>query len=181
MKSMNDVAMGMHYLGERGLIHRVCHTTSITANQDSSLFQDLAASNVLVDKDRRCKVSDFGLLREVPKDDRVYVSQGDGSSPLRWMAPESITDNIFSTASDVWSFGVLQWEMYFPDQTPYPDMTTRQMVVKVTGGYRLATPRGSPPLIARIMRACWLQNPKDRPTFLRISNLLVRRDRLDIF
>ena len=145
------------------------------------LIQDLAARNVLVDREKRCKVADFGLLREVPKEEEcVYVSKGDGNSPLRWMAPESITENIFSPASDVWSYGILQWEMFYPNKSPYPDMTTTQMIARVTTGYRLAIPDGCPPLVASIMRACWHHNPKDRPPFLRISNLLIRRDRLPI-
>ena len=120
MKCMSDVAMGMHYLCEKGLIHRVRYYHK----EFSKLYvtmQDLAARNVLVDKNRTCKVSDFGLLREVPKDESIYVSQGGGQSPLRWMAPESISDNIFSEASDVWSYGVLQWEMFNPNKNPYHD------------------------------------------------------------
>jgi tRNA A-37 threonylcarbamoyl transferase component Bud32 len=161
MKCMTDVAMGMHYLSERGLIHR-----------------DLAARNVLVDENKTCKVSDFGLLREVPRDKRVYVSQNDGQSPLRWMAPESITDNIFSPATDVWSYGILQWEMFFPHRNPYHDMDNTQMVAKVSCGYRMAIPRGCPPLVVKIMRACWEHDPKERPNFLLISNLLTRREQI---
>ena len=125
-------------------------------------------------------MSDFGLLREVPKDKSVYVSRGDGRSPLRWMAPESITDNIFSAASDVWSYGILQWEMFFPGKPPYPEMQTAKMIVKVASGYRMPTPRGCPPLVAKIMRACWQHYPNERPTFLLISNLLNSRDRLSL-
>ena len=131
-----------------------------------------------MDENKTCKVSDFGLLREVPKDKNVYVSQSKGQSPLRWMAPESITDNIFTPASDVWSYGILQWEMFFPDKTPYHNMENAQMTAKVSSGYRMAIPRGCPPLVARIMRACWAHDPNDRPTFLLISDLLNRRDRL---
>ena len=108
-----------------------------------TLIQDLAARNVLVDSEKRCKVADFGLLREVPKEEEcVYVSKKDGNSPLRWMAPESITDNIFSPASDVWSYGILQWEMFYLNKNPYPDMNTMQMIARVTTGYRLAIPDG---------------------------------------
>ena len=127
-----------------------------------------------------CKVSDFGLLREVPKDKNVYVSQNEGQSPLRWMAPESINDNIFSSASDVWSYGILQWEMFFPDRNPYHNMQTTQMVAKVSRGYRMPIPRGCPSLAAKIMRACWAHNPKERPTFLQISNLLAQRHKLAV-
>ena len=134
-------------------------------------FQDLAARNVLVDKDTTCKVSDFGLLREVPRDNSIYVSTTRGPSPLRWMAPESINDRVFSPASDVWSYGILQWEMFFPNKIPYPDMIDTQMVVKVSSGYRMSIPRVCPSLAAKIMRACWQKNPRDRPSFRLISNL----------
>ena len=126
-----------------------------------------------------CKVSDFGLLRGIPKDEEVYVSQSGGQSPLRWMAPESISDNIFSEASDVWSYGVLQWEMFNPDKNPYHDLQTAQMVAMVAGGYRLPIPRHCPTLAAKIMKGCWDQNPAKRPTFLLISQLLASRDRIE--
>ena len=142
------------------------------------MLQDLAARNVLVDEKRICKVSDFGLLREVTEDSGVYVSQSEGQSPLRWMPPESIGNKIFSEASDVWSYGVLQWEMFNPDKNPYHDLQTAQMIIMVAGGYRMPTPRGCPELARRIMRACWEHDPKDRPTFLRISTILSARDRL---
>ena len=124
------------------------------------LLKDLAARNVLVDKNKTCKVSDFGLLREVSKDMDIYVSQSQDESPVRWMAPESIVDNIFSSASDVWSYGILQWEMFHPNKTPYYDLQTSQMVAKVTAGYRMDIPKRCPPLAAKIMNGCWAHNPK---------------------
>ena len=138
-------------------------------------FQDLAARNVLVDENQTCKVSDFGLLREVPKEISVYISQYQGPSPLRWMAPESITERVFSPATDVWSYGILQWEMFFPEKIPYQNMEDMQMVTKVCNGFRMPIPRGCPGLAAKIMRACWQQDPENRPSFLLISNLLAQR------
>ena len=128
---------------------------------------------MLLDVKETCKVADFGLVREVPKDTSVYVSQHQGPSPLRWMAPESLLHKIFSPASDVWSFGILQWEMFNPyTKYPYPDMQNEEMVVNVTNGYRIHTPQRLPPLVIQIMRACWNTNPRKRPSFLLISNLL---------
>ena len=124
-------------------------------------------------------MSDFGFLREVPKDESVYVSQGDGSSPLRWMAPESIRDKVFSPASDVWSYGILQWEMFYPDKQPYPDMDTPQMITKVANGYQMPIPEECPELVVKIMKACWQMDPTKRPSFLLISNLL-RKDQLQM-
>ena len=128
-----------------------------------------------MDQNRTCKVSDFGLLREVPQDNSIYVSTYQGPSPLRWMPPESLSDKIFSPASDVWSFGILQWEMFNPDRIPYHDMEDTQMAVKVTSGYRMPIPRGCPGIAAKIMRACWQHSPRKRPSFLLISNLLTQR------
>ena len=93
-------------------------------------IQDLAARNILLGKDEICKVGDFGLLRKLrklsPTDSNdavkeVYVTQSTTPLPIRWMAPESLDCDVkqFSTASDVWSFGVLQWEMKNPDSIPY--------------------------------------------------------------
>ena len=118
---------------------------------DNMFFQDLAARNVLVDENQTCKVSDFGLLREVPKEISV------------------------SPASDVWSYVILQWEMFFPEKIPYQDMEDMQMVTKVCKGFRMPIPRGCPGLAAKIMRACWQQDPENRPSFLLISNLLAQR------
>ena len=92
-----------------------------------SLIQDLAARNILLGKDEICKVGDFGLLRKLRKSETsdsmdAYVVQNKATPlPLRWMAPESLNYNSqqFSTASDVWSFAVLQWEMKHPDSIPY--------------------------------------------------------------
>ena len=78
-----------------------------------------------------CKVSDFGLLRELPKDDSIYHMQTNVPCPVRWMPPESISDRIFSPASDVWSFGILQWEMFYPDKTPYTSLGNLEVAMKV--------------------------------------------------
>ena len=149
--------MGMHYISERGLVHRVregggvihhpqeththCDTSipPLSSSSSSSLLllpppplpslsppplppppsQDLAARNVLVGSTEICKVADFGLLREIPRDDSIYHSQHNVPCPIRWMPPESISDRHFSPASDVWSFGVLVWEMFNPTKLPY--------------------------------------------------------------
>ena len=94
----------------------------------------MAARNVLVGAGELCKVADFGLLRELPDDDSIYVSTANVPCPIRWMPPESITKRKFSIASDVWSFGILQWEMYNPLKTPYDKMDNFQvgMVNKLT-------------------------------------------------
>lgn len=120
-----------------------------------------------------CKVADFGLIREVPQETMAYVSCYKAPSPIRWMAPESISKRVFSPASDVWSYGILQWEMLNPTKLyPYPSLQNDEVIKSVTGGYRMPAPRHAPPLVVRIIKACWNSEPSKRPSFLLISNLL---------
>ena len=95
----------------------------------------MAARNILVGENETCKVADFGLLRELPKDDSIYQMQTNVPCPVRWMPPESISQRKFSTASDVWSFGVLQWEMFNPKKTPYSTFGNMEVAMKVTKKY----------------------------------------------
>ena len=125
--------------------------------------------------DEICKVSDFGLLREIPKNYSIYVSEDHGPSPLRWMAPESIASKVFSPATDIWSYGVLLWEMFNPDKVPYKSFENTGMIVKVANGYRMPIPRSCPSLVANIMKACWQHNPGSRPSFLLITHLLTQQ------
>ena len=91
------------------------------------------------------------------------------------MAPESISKRLFSPASDVWSYGILQWEMFFPENIPYPDEDNDQVSRMISNGYHMPIPQMCPELAAKIMRACWQLDPRNRPSFLLISNLLARR------
>ncbi|KAL5503422.1 hypothetical protein EMCRGX_G010370 [Ephydatia muelleri] len=143
VKYMIDIAMAMNYVSEKGLVHR-----------------DLAARNVLVDGDELCKVGDFGLLRELPADSDIYVPQSDDPLPCRWMALDSLTDRRFSVASDVWSYGVLMWEMFKPKKMPYKESNPFEIVSKLKDGYRLPLPRGIPRVLGDIMKACWKKRPK---------------------
>ena len=127
----------------------------------------------MVGQDEICKVGDFGLLRELPKGQAVYVAKTDIPLPVKWMAPESLEDGEFSTASDVWSFGVVMWEMYNPTEIPYGDLCEPfRLVIKIARGMRLTIPESYPPMVAKIMKACWHQIPSKRPSFLLISSLL---------
>lgn len=178
MKYMIDVAMGMHYLSERGLIHRVCDLDTMDNNIMCTIMiimQDLAARNVMVGDNEQCKVADFGLLRELDDLQEVYIASGDAKSPVRWMAPESISEKKFSTASDVWSYGVLLWEMFHPHEMPYSDLDNMKLIIEVTrGSTTLPVPKECPPIVAKIMRSCWRFNPAKRPSFLLVSILLTR-------
>ena len=128
----------------------------------------------MVGDNEQCKVADFGLLRELDDFQEIYVASGDSKSPVRWMAPESMSQKIFSSASDVWSYGVLLWEMFNPNEIPYPDFDNMQLVIELAKGYTMSPPNACPPLVAKIMRACWKYKPSKRPSFLLISILLTR-------
>ena len=126
----------------------------------------------MVDKDEICKVGDFGHLRELPKDVDIYVATTKMAFPIRWMAPESLMRKEFSPASDVWSFGVVMWEIFSPREKPYDGMDNTQVAVSVNQGMRLAIPEPYPPTVVSIMKACWQHSPSKRPSFLLIASLL---------
>ena len=128
----------------------------------------------MVSHDEICKVGDFGLLRELPKDVEIYVAQTKVAFPIRWMAPESLMRKEFSPATDVWSFGVVMWEMYNPKGKPYKGMNNTQVAVGVNQGLRLSIPEDYPPTVVSIMKACWQLSPSKRPSFLLISSLLTK-------
>ena len=86
-----------------------------------------------MDENELCKVGDFGLLRELPTDSDIYVPQSVDPMPYRWMALESLTNKRFSVASDVWSFGVLMWEMFKPTKTPYEEFGSFDLAFKLRG------------------------------------------------
>ena len=127
----------------------------------------------MVGHDEICKVGDFGLLRELPQGEAIYVAKSDVPLPVKWMAPESLEEGEFSTSSDVWSFGVVMWEMNAPQETPYGDICDPlRLAMKIARGTRLSIPESYPPTVAKIMKACWHHNPAKRPSFLLISSLL---------
>ena len=126
----------------------------------------------MVSQEEICKVGDFGLLREIPKDVEIYVATTKVAFPIRWMAPESLMKKEFSPASDVWSFGVVMWEMYNPKGKPYKGMDNMEIAIKVNEGMRLPIPEPYPPTIVSIMKACWQHSPSKRPSFLLIASLL---------
>lgn len=95
------------------------------------IHRDLAARNILITEEHTCKVADFGFARDVIAS-HVYERKSEGRLPIRWMAPESLYDNIFSVRSDVWSFGVLIWEVVTLGSTPYPGLSAAEVMRKVS-------------------------------------------------
>lgn len=95
------------------------------------IHRDLAARNVLITEEHTCKVADFGFARDIVAS-HVYERKSEGRLPIRWMAPESLYDNIFSVKSDVWSFGIFIWEVVTLGSTPYPGMSAAEVMKKVS-------------------------------------------------
>ncbi|MBN3318226.1 FRK kinase, partial [Atractosteus spatula] len=144
-----QVASGMAYLELQNYIHR-----------------DLAARNVLVGENNICKIADFGLARVFMVDnENVYEAKEGTKFPVKWTAPEAIHANKFSIKSDVWSFGILLYEIITFGKMPYPDMTNHQVVQKLPTGYRMPCPPLCPSVLYDIMLECWKENDFERPTF----------------
>ncbi|CAD5111907.1 DgyrCDS1169 [Dimorphilus gyrociliatus] len=149
-----DVANGMSFISSKKFLHR-----------------DLAARNVLIDEQMICKISDFGYSRDIIHS-RQYESKSQAKLPLRWMAPESLYDGLYSVKSDVWSFGVLLWEIITLGATPYPGMSGSTVMIKVKEGYRLPKPLHCADVLYDLMNECWRSNPKLRPSFHRLYSHL---------
>ncbi|XP_051280271.1 protein-tyrosine kinase 6b [Dicentrarchus labrax] len=140
-----QVADGMSYLEEKNSIHR-----------------DLAARNVLVGEDYICKVADFGLARVIKEP--FYITE-DKKIPYKWSAPEAISHGMFSNKSDVWSFGVLLYEITTHGGVPYPALSNQEVYEQVSRGYRMPAPAKCPDFLYKIMLKCWSAEPGDRPDF----------------
>uniref|UniRef100_A0A8C2EYQ8 Vascular endothelial growth factor receptor 3 n=1 Tax=Cyprinus carpio TaxID=7962 RepID=A0A8C2EYQ8_CYPCA len=150
-----QVARGMEFLGSRKCIHR-----------------DLAARNILLSENNVVKICDFGLARDIYKDPD-YVRKGNARLPLKWMAPESIFDKVYTSQSDVWSFGVLLWEIFSLGASPYPGLQIDEDFCKrLKDGTRMRAPDNASPEIYGIMLACWQGEPRARPTFPALVEIL---------
>ncbi|XP_067658531.1 ephrin type-B receptor 1-B-like isoform X1 [Haliotis asinina] len=153
---MRGIASGMKYLSEMGYVHR-----------------DLAARNILVNENLVCKVADFGLSREVEADttDGAYTTKG-GKIPVRWTAPEAIAFRKFTSSSDVWSYGVVDWEIMSYGERPYWNWSNQDVIKAVEKGYRLPPPMDCPEAVHQLMLDCWQRERSHRPKFTQIVKTL---------
>uniref|UniRef100_A0A3P9HEN9 Tyrosine-protein kinase RYK n=1 Tax=Oryzias latipes TaxID=8090 RepID=A0A3P9HEN9_ORYLA len=149
-----QIACGMSYLARREVIHK-----------------DLAARNCVIDDSMQVKITDNALARDLfPMD---YHCLGDNENrPVRWMALESLLNNDFSSASDVWAFGVTLWELMTLGQTPYVDIDPFEMSAYLKDGYRIAQPINCPDELFAVMACCWALDPEERPKFQQLVQCL---------
>ncbi|XP_065062309.1 tyrosine-protein kinase SRK2-like [Rhopilema esculentum] len=148
-----QIAQGMAFLESRNFIHR-----------------DLAARNVLVGDNDTVKIADFGLSRCI--DDGVYVAHVGAKFPIKWTAPEACMYNQFSTKSDVWSFGIVMYEVITLGRMPYAGMNNAEALAAVEKGYRMEKPSACSVQYYEIMTQCWKKNPEERPTFETLTWML---------
>ncbi|KAM7369104.1 hypothetical protein PAMP_013401 [Pampus punctatissimus] len=174
----SQICKGMDYLAIKRYIHR-----------------DLATRNILVESEMRVKIGDFGLTKVLPQDKEYYTVREPGESPIFWYAPESLTESKFSVASDVWSFGVVLYELFtYSDKNCSPpavfmdkmgnekqgQMIVYHLIDLLRQGYRLPAPDHCPKEIHKIMTECWSSDPGQRPTFKTLNHSVETvRDSLD--
>ncbi|KAK9688402.1 Protein tyrosine and serine/threonine kinase, partial [Popillia japonica] len=147
-----DAAAGMRYLESKNCIHR-----------------DLAARNCLVGYGNVVKISDFGMSRE---EEEYIVSDGMKQIPIKWTAPEALNFGKYTSLCDVWSYGILCWEIFSRGGTPYSGMSNSKAREKIDAGYRMPAPENTPDEMYRLMLRCWEYQPENRPNFEQIYTVV---------
>ncbi|XP_040152312.1 tyrosine-protein kinase Fer-like isoform X3 [Anopheles arabiensis] len=152
MGMCRDAAAGMRYLESKNCIHR-----------------DLAARNCLIGSENIVKISDFGMSRE---EEEYIVSGGMKQIPIKWTAPEALNFGKYTSLCDVWSYGILVWEIFSRGDTPYSGMSNSMARERIDEGYRMPAPEGAPPEMYRLMLKCWSYEPESRPHFDEICSVV---------
>ncbi|KAI5627988.1 tyrosine-protein kinase Lyn isoform X1, partial [Silurus asotus] len=148
-----QIAEGMAYIEKKNYIHR-----------------DLRAANVLVSESLLCKIADFGLARVI--EDNEYSAREGAKFPIKWTAPEAINYGSFTIKSDMWSFGILLYEIVTFGKIPYTGLSNSEVMARVQRGYRMQCPENCPAELYEIMGSCWKAKPEERPTFDYIQSVL---------
>ncbi|XP_022809169.1 proto-oncogene tyrosine-protein kinase receptor Ret-like isoform X2 [Stylophora pistillata] len=154
MKFAWQIADVMSYLSSKSIIHR-----------------DLAARNVLVGQKETCKVKDFGMARDVQLEN-IYERKTKGRLPVKWTAYEALLYGTYTTKSDVWSYGVVLYEIFTIGGSPYPQTDGRKIANLLQQGYRMPKPQHVDDKLYQIMMRCWQNDPDARPTFTSLKNQL---------
>jgi serine/threonine-protein kinase TNNI3K len=153
MKIALDMSRGMEYLHSRSIIHR-----------------DLKSQNVLLDINWTAKISDFGLSKFIRPEKIQDLTLQIGTVP--WMAPEVLQKQLYNEKADVYSYGIILWEMITKEK-PYSElMWTHEIATSVIHGKRPKIPLDCPPILERLMKNCWQNNPNDRQNFSEITEIL---------
>ncbi|XP_037027002.1 tyrosine-protein kinase Fer isoform X2 [Bradysia coprophila] len=152
MSMCRDAASGMRYLESKNCIHR-----------------DLAARNCLIGYENIVKISDFGMSRE---EEEYIVSDGMKQIPIKWTAPEALNFGKYTSLCDVWSYGILMWEIFTGGDTPYTGMSNSRARERIDSGYRMPAPDNTPQEMHRLMLKCWSYEPEARPHFEEIYNVV---------
>ena len=154
LKMADEVCMGLAYLSSQHIVHK-----------------DVALRNCIRGQNRVIKVANFGIGSKIYRE-AYYLLHG-RTLPIRWMPPEAITDDEFSTASDIWAFGVLLWELFTYGEHPFRNLTNRQVITKVSRHFSFPPqPDKCPEDVFLIMSSCWAREPNSRPKFLEIHQHL---------
>uniref|UniRef100_A0A8C1T5Q6 Inactive tyrosine-protein kinase 7 n=1 Tax=Cyprinus carpio TaxID=7962 RepID=A0A8C1T5Q6_CYPCA len=142
-----QVARGMEHLSNQRFVHK-----------------DLASRNCLISSKRQIKVSALGLSKDVYNSEYYHYHQS--WIPLRWLPSEAVFEDDFSTKTDVWSFGVLMWEVFSFGELPYAELTDDKVLEALQEGkLKLSPPQGCPSRVFKLMVRCWAASPKDRLSF----------------